>query len=443
MAPEAALPRSNAEVFGWLAEGRGEYLVDSPPGAGKTTLVAELAAFRALELGQRVLVATLTHSAADEVCRKLLATEPAPPTFRLRAANEPLPDERLIRATTLPYAEFGAPHVAVATLAKLATLGAEHAGAYDVCLVDEAYLVRRSDLAPAELLGRQLILIGDPGQLPPVAAVEPADWRDLPDGPHLAAPKALQWQRRQPGAGRPALQQVRLPHTFRMRPDTARLVQRHFYPGHPFTAALPDAPARWLNPAAPAPGPGATFDPLLDQVAGADTSLALGLLPPLAERGRGRDEAMPACVVALVERLLGRTRFGPAEVAVLASHREDGGAIRTALRRRLGEAGALVWCDTVERAQGREWPVVIGLHPLSGVREAGAFELEPGRLCVMLSRATTATLLLCREGVGPMLNALEAPAGTLHDAARLHRRLLREVWDAGRAIRCRPPGGAA
>ncbi len=416
-------------VFRTLARAVEPAVVDSPPGAGKTTLVADVAAYRALELGQRVLIATKTHSAADEVCRKLLAVEPAPPIFRVVKAAHPLPDRRLLRADTLPHAEFGAPHVAVTTLAKLAYVAAEAQGAYDVCLVDEAYLTLWHDLAPALLVGRQPVLIGDPGQLPPVVRAPVREWEGLPGAPHLPAPLVF----RDAYAERGALpRHLRLPRTYRLRPDTAALVQRHFYPHHPFRAA-PGAAARRLE-TGPGPGGSGRFDPLIDLVAQAGASVVLGVLPAGAY-----GELDPEAAVALAElaaRLLARTPHGPGEIAILVSHRQQGAATRACLVERLGELGRTIWCDTVDRAQGREWPIVLGLHPLSGVRRPGEFALAPGRLCVLLSRATVATFLLCREGVGPALRGFDARDGDEFDAARTHRALLHELWTAGRVLRC-------
>ncbi|WP_432644254.1 hypothetical protein [Nocardia cyriacigeorgica] len=42
--------------------------------------------------------------------------------------------------------------------------------------------------------------------------------------------------------------------------------------------------------------------------------------------------------------------------------------------------------NTANRLQGPEFEVVIVVHPLSGRRDATAFHLEAGRLCVLTSR---------------------------------------------------------
>src|SRR5262249_32025927 len=127
-------------------------------------------------------------------------------------------------------------------------------GAYDVCLTDEAYMVPWRDLPPALLVGRQQILIGDPGQLPPVIEVETEEWAAMPDGPHLPSPIALEWQRGQPGSPLPPLRRLRLPTPLRLRPAPAALVQRHFYPTHPFVAERRGDGSAWPT-LAPHPNP--------------------------------------------------------------------------------------------------------------------------------------------------------------------------------------------
>ena len=61
--------------------------------------------------------------------------------------------------------------------------------------------------------------------------------------------------------------------------------------------------------------------------------------------------------------------------------------------------------DTANRLQGREYDVTIVLHPLSGRRDATAFHLESGRLCVLASRHRHACVVVARAGIGELLDA--------------------------------------
>jgi hypothetical protein len=61
--------------------------------------------------------------------------------------------------------------------------------------------------------------------------------------------------------------------------------------------------------------------------------------------------------------------------------------------------------DTANRLQGREFDVMIVLHPLSGRRDATAFHLEAGRLCVLSTRHRHACLVVARAGIPELLDA--------------------------------------
>jgi hypothetical protein len=61
--------------------------------------------------------------------------------------------------------------------------------------------------------------------------------------------------------------------------------------------------------------------------------------------------------------------------------------------------------DTANRLQGSEYDIVIVLHPLSGRRDATAFHLESGRLCVLTSRHRHACIVVARDGISDLLDA--------------------------------------
>ena len=76
------------------------------------------------------------------------------------------------------------------------------------------------------------------------------------------------------------------------------------------------------------------------------------------------------------------------------------------MRRALRELGVTdVVADTANRLQGREFDMTIILHPLSGRRDATAFHLEAGRLCVLASRHRHACIMVARAGIPELLDA--------------------------------------
>ena len=124
-------------------------------------------------------------------------------------------------------------------------------------------------------------------------------------------------------------------------------------------------------------------------------------------------EAVTACA-ALAARVLQRGALSYSEraeagapisadrIAVGTAHRDQTQAIRAILRAN-GLPGITV--DTANRLQGREFEVVIVLHPLSGRRDATAFHLEAGRLCVLTTRHRHACIVVARAGIPELLDA--------------------------------------
>jgi len=84
-----------------------------------------------------------------------------------------------------------------------------------------------------------------------------------------------------------------------------------------------------------------------------------------------------------------------ADVAVAVSHNDQ----KNALRARLADEGlGEVVVNTANKLQGLTFEVVIAWHPLAGLLDADAFHLDPGRLCVMLTRHRHACIVVGRAG---------------------------------------------
>ena len=91
-----------------------------------------------------------------------------------------------------------------------------------------------------------------------------------------------------------------------------------------------------------------------------------------------------------------------ARIGIGTAHRDQAHAIRS----QLGPMSvAEVTVDTANRLQGREFDVMIVLHPLSGRVDATAFHLEAGRLCVLTSRHRHACIVVARAGIPELLDA--------------------------------------
>lgn len=398
-APQLAAQATEEILAGLGTAGRG-LVVDSPPGAGKSTLVVA-AASRLADAGEPVMVIAQTNEQVDDLTDRLAADRGALRIGRL-AASDYVPSARVARH----------PNVTVATnAADLAgcpvVTGTAHKWAlvrdasWPWAIVDEAYQMR-SDLLlrVAGRFGRALF-VGDPGQLDPFSIVQTERWTGLTWDPMQSAVAVL--LRHNPG-----IPVRRLPVSWRLPEAGAEVVSEAFYPFTGFRAGTSAGQRRMAYLAASFGHD--PFDQTLETAA--ESGWALHELP--ARHTVRTDEGAVAACAALTVRLLQRgpvvyseraeagAPVTPDRIAVGTAHRDQAQAVRARLRAS-GLDGVAV--DTANSLQGREFDVVIVLHPLSGRRDATAFHLEAGRLCVLTSRHRHACIVVARAGIPELLDA--------------------------------------
>ncbi|WP_162186139.1 AAA domain-containing protein [Amycolatopsis jejuensis] len=109
--------------------------------------------------------------------------------------------------------------------------------------------------------------------------------------------------------------------------------------------------------------------------------------------------------VATCERHASGRVLKPRDIAIGVAHRDQSDLVRIALARSGRPDATAVAVDTANRLQGREFEIVIVVHPLSGRRDATAFHLETGRLCVLASRHRHACIVVAREGITDLLDS--------------------------------------
>jgi len=388
-------------------------IVDSPPGAGKSTLVVELAG-RLAATGERVMIVAQTNEQVDDLVARLAREHRTLALGRLTASDYEVP-ERLapLRGECLAFSaklpELSASSVVLATAAKWALV---KEGDFPWAILDEAYQMRSDGLlavAPRFAAGTALF-VGDPGQLDPFATVDTDTWAGSPWDPSDSAVAVVR-------AHNPDLPVHRLPYSWRLPETAAPLVAKAFYPFTPFEAGSGPGDRELTLGAgsAKAAAADAALDRSLEEAA--EVGWAWHGLPA-AHTIRTDAEAVDACAAlaarivqrgaTAVDRSAGYARaVTPDRIAIGTAHRDQAAAIRAALARSawaglgLGE----VTVDTANRLQGREYDVTIVLHPLSGRRDATAFHLETGRLCVLLSRHRHACVVVGRSGIAELLDA--------------------------------------
>ncbi|MBB5117669.1 AAA domain-containing protein [Streptomyces eurocidicus] len=378
-------------------------VVDSPPGAGKSTLVVR-AARELAAAGRPLMVVAQTNAQVDDLVLRLAAKDPELPVGRLHSSDA-RPYDRALDAlpsvvTSTKAADLAGLDVVVSTAAKWAhTKVAEPWGH---AIVDEAYQMRSDALLAVAGLFERALFVGDPGQLDPFSVVGPdgaAQWAGLSYDPSASAVSTLL-------AHNPGLPQHRLPVSWRLPASAAPLVSAAFYPYTPFRSGTGHGDRRL---AFGVPSDGSGPDRVLDEAAAS----GWGLLELPARRTPRTDPEVVRAVAVVVRRILDRGGAATSEqspdpvpltaerIAVGTAHRDQAAAVRAALAE-LGVNGVTV--DTANRLQGREYDVTVVLHPLSGRPDATAFHLETGRLCVLTSRHRHACVVVCRAGVDELLD---------------------------------------
>ncbi|MET0425286.1 MAG: AAA family ATPase [Actinoplanes sp.] len=370
-------------------------VVDSPPGAGKSTLVVR-AAGELAATGTPLMIVAQTNEQVDDLIERLGVRSPQVAVGRLSAVDYEA-SERVRahpRCRVGPkVADLGSPAVTIGTAAKWATVAD---GSWPWAIVDEAYQMRSDALLRVAPRFERALFVGDPGQLDPFSTVEVERWVGLSWDPMQSAVAVLLRHN-------PDLPVHRLPVSWRLPASAAPVVAEAFYPFTGFRSGTGPGD-RILQFGRPA-------ESALDETL--DTAAASGWgLHELPARFTIRTdaEAAAACA-ALAGRALVRdgTTFsesgsGPLtadRIAIGAAHRDQVAAIRALLP----PEAAGVTVDTANRLQGREYDLTIVLHPLSGRRDATAFHLESGRLCVLTSRHRHACVVVARAGIAELLDA--------------------------------------
>lgn len=416
-------------------------VVKSPPGAGKTHLVESVTATAAHHAGLRVAVVTPRAEQAYDFVRRLVPTPPI--RAQLLQASSRRPPQDIVDLlgggiVTDPANLATGAGVVIGTAAKFGVSLEELGnGAFDLVIWDEAYQLPYRDFALLAALSPQHLVVGDPGQLPPIVRADVARFEAARHHVHWPAPDEL--LRRHPGA-----QVVDLPATHRLPQDTVDFVPPAFYPELPFVSA---AAPRSRRVGFTAAGFGTPIDRALDLVARGAT--IVGLVLPRSDGPVDRvDEEVAAVCASLVHRMLERgvhdgdgDLMEEGQIGGADAHVASGEAFRRELRRR--SVGPTTMVETPEIWQGLQRDVMVVKHPLSGATRFDEFGLEPGRWCVMLSRHRRACVIVTRDAIGELLEHHQHDCASramgVTNAAwsgwQAHAGLWRRLEDHGRLVR--------
>ncbi|MBW4721041.1 TM0106 family RecB-like putative nuclease [Saccharothrix obliqua] len=374
-----SLPRTGdviADVVAAVDRLRGSALaVQGPPGAGKTYLAGRLIA-HLVRSGRSVGVTSNSHKAVENVLSAALAAG--------RAEGVPIPTAKRPKGAPVKDCAWEQPRDNPALVRWRADQGtgclvggtawtfanaAMREQPFDVLIVDEAGQFALADALAVSTCARNLVLLGDPQQLPQVVQGTHPAGADASALGHLIGDADVI----------PAELGYFLDQTRRMHPDVCEPVSRLSYAGllhaHPSTAER--------------------------GVAG----LASGLYVREVEHRHNTTSSVEeaAAVVEVVRSLMGRMwvdgvdarPLDDGDVLVVAPYNMQ---VRT-VRRALEQAGyPHVRVGTVDRFQGQEAPVVVTTMTSSAAVDLPRgldFLLSRNRLNVALSRAQGVAVVVC------------------------------------------------
>lgn len=360
--------------------------VQGPPGTGKTYVTAR-AILALLRKGARIGVSSNSHEAIRNLmmgCLGAMEAEDLPLGFDLihKTAGEAdgYPEGCAVRRTSSNDEAAAGPHLVGATAWFFAR--AENIQAFDWLFVDEAGQVGLANMAAMGRAARNIVLVGDPRQLPQViqgSHPEPAglsclDWLL---GDQVTVP---------PGRG------ILLPLSRRMHPAICSYISEQVYENRLTSHA----------------------DAARQAVTGTAFPEAGVFWCPVAHQGNAQiaSEEVSA-IAAAVDALLGgswRNKEGrlrslrPADIIVVAPYNAQVNALREALPEQ-------VRVGTVDKFQGQEAPVCLVSMTASSAEETSRgmeFLLSLNRINVAVSRAKALALVFGAPGLRE--SACETPA---------------------------------
>ncbi|MEV6824124.1 TM0106 family RecB-like putative nuclease [Amycolatopsis sp. NPDC051102] len=372
----AALPEPGPDLVATVIEAvdalDGSTLaVQGPPGAGKTYLAGKLIA-HLVRAGRTVAVTSNSHKAVENVLSAAKKSAPDLPCAK-RAKRTPDPAAPWEQPKSNPAlvkwrAEHDTGHLVGGTAWTFAN-AAIREEPFDLLIIDEAGQFALADALAVSGCARNVLLLGDPQQLPQVV-----------QGTHPAGAEAsaLGHLIGEAGIMPPSLGYF-LDETRRMHPAVCEPVSDLSYAGR--LHAHPSAADRALD------------------------GIAAGLyLAEVDHRGNTtRSVAEADAVVRIVSEVHGRmwTDHGPprplgdADIVVVAPYNLQARTVTRALQD-AGFPGVRV--GTVDRFQGQEAPVVITTMTSSSAVDLPRgldFLLSRNRLNVALSRAQALAVLVC------------------------------------------------
>ena len=347
--------------------------IQGPPGTGKTYVASKAIATMVRE-GRRIAISSNSHAAIKNVliavADELKQDGGSPVIIAHKAKDEPSDDEEQSVSGITQVAKNEDPLLITAPIVGGTVWlfsRSEHAKAYDYLFVDEAGQVGLANLVAMARCACNLVLIGDPRQLPQViqaAHPGPVGLSGLEYllGDNLTIPNE---------------RGIFLETTQRMHPDLCRFISEQVYEGrlksHPDTAIQGIKASDW-------PSSGAYFVPVTH-----DSNIQIA---------REEIDAIKSCISDLLAGAWtdkrGITRaLSEKDIIVVAPYNAQTNALQDALPKEIR-------VGTVDKFQGQEAPICIVSMTSSSAEDSSRgmeFLLSLNRLNVAISRGKALSLV--------------------------------------------------
>jgi hypothetical protein len=435
------------EILNHLSSDSRTYVLSAAPGSGKSYLLLDLAK-SLVGQGKRVIVAANTNNQATNLLMTWMREYKGAKGFiRLASKSAPVPADAPLDRWYTSYKDIpDGPIAVVSTSSYLSIVCAnEEEHNFSYLFMEEAYQVTWAKFMQISGLASRTLFIGDRGQIPPVVPVESAKWDTARIPPHWSAPETLEHLSNASGnfmAGRFRLGNL---ETCWRIPEESLPVVQPFYSTGRFELKLDPVAEpgdRALIFSETKSNKDAWSEALAKGRSGRPVLLKIESLHD--EVPTRSDDALVAAIARLVLELFSRkpsarivSYDGDAsndaeplllkDIKILATKKELLAKLEHALQDVVEKVRVLdpsrfdsqmlnggIFIDTPERAQGLDCKVSIIAHPLSGLASPGEFDLNTGRLSVMVSRHKVALFVVARDHVGHALeanlpNATQAP----------------------------------
>lgn len=338
-------------------------VVDSPPGSGKTTLVADIVHTLARHSPLSIVVATPTKRGMFDLAERLVAAfgddDEAPQV--VFSHKHIAPPKGTVKWPGK------ANHVIIRTVASCRTSPPN----VDLLVFDEAYQTTYSDASRAASRAEQVLMVGDPGQIGPVNRVPTAFWENHVVSPAHRAPEAF--------STLPEAKVIHLSSTYRLGAQTVELIAPLY--GFEFDSKRPDRHVETPD--------GQELPEIESFNVGEQPSrTSMSMLKSVARH------AVNMIGHTAVEYLDGErteTTIEAADIAIVCPHNDQVTILGALINKytsaaHLNADSARIHVGTADTSQGGQWKAVIALDPMIANQSPAGYQLVTGRLCVMLSR---------------------------------------------------------